>query len=222
MFLPPMYGMVLSLSLLLGFVLARRRLLRRGIPEEIIANLAIFAAPAMLIGARLYHVITDWHLYTAQPVRALFFWNGGFGLWGAAVGGLLVAWWYSKKASYEFLGLANGIAPIILFVIALGRWANVLSGELVPFAYFDSVLSGILFVVVSVLEKKNTFIREHTFLIVLGMYAGSRFVGEFLRTEARLLDVLTVNQVVCLMLLAVVGLRLYLTGSGGKNIIDEL
>jgi len=214
--------MVLSLSLLLGFILARRRLLRRGIPEETIANLAILAAPAMLIGARLYHVVTDWHLYATQPVRALFFWNGGFGLWGAAAGGLLVAWWYSKRASYDFWNLANGIAPVILFVIALGRWANILSGELIPFAYFDSMLSGISFVVVSVLEKKNTFIREHTFLIVLGMYAMARFFGEFLRAEPRILDVLTVNQVVCLMLLVVVGRKLYLTESGGKNIIHEL
>lgn len=219
MTLPSPYGMILSLSLLLGFVLARRRLIQRGIAEDFVASLALLAAPAMLIGARLYHVLTDWHLYQANPISALYFWNGGFGLWGAVAGGLIVVWIYSKKEGYTPEQLLNGIAPIILSVIALGRWGNVLSGELVPFAYFDSMMSGMLFAIVSVWEKKSTYVRENIFWIVLGMYTTSRFVGEFLRSEPRLGDFLTVNQFVCLAILGITVRELYLTWSRGKNII---
>lgn len=221
MSLPSPYGMVLSLSLLLGFILARRRLIRRGIPEAVVANLALLAAPAMLIGARAYHVITDWHIYQADPVSALYFWNGGFGLWGAFAGGLVVVWWYSKRAQYSLIQILNGIAPIILLVVGLGRWGNVLSGELLPFAYYDSAMSIALFFVIIFFEKKNSYVRENTFLIVFGAYAASRFVGEFLRHEPRLWGTLTINQFVCLMILVAVVGKLYLTWPRSKNIIHE-
>lgn len=221
MLLPSPYGMILSLSLLLGFILARRRLIRQGIAEDFVANLALIAAPAMLIGARLYHVLTDWHLYVANPVGALFFWNGGFGLWGAFVGGLAVVWWYSKRAQYSLIQILNGIAPIILLVIGLGRWANVLSGELLPFAYYDSAMSMALFFVIIFFEKRNSYVRENSFLMVLGAYAASRFVGEFLRHEPRLWGALTINQFVCIVILVAVLGKIYLTGPRSKNIIHE-
>ena len=42
--------------------------------------------PFGLVGGRLYHVITDWHLYFGEgrnPVTALYVWRGGLGIWGA-------------------------------------------------------------------------------------------------------------------------------------------
>ena len=43
--------------------------------------------PAGLIGARLYHVITDWKTYFGdggRPVEALYIWQGGLGIPGGA------------------------------------------------------------------------------------------------------------------------------------------
>ena len=45
----------------------------------------MWAVPFGIIGARLYHVITDYDLYFGDgnnPVTALYVWKGGLGIWG--------------------------------------------------------------------------------------------------------------------------------------------
>ncbi len=47
--------------------------------------IAVWAVPAGLIGARLYHVATDWKTYFSaggRPIEALYIWQGGLGIPG--------------------------------------------------------------------------------------------------------------------------------------------
>ena len=80
-----------ALCIIAGIVAAiwigeRRWVSRGGEPGEV-SDLAIWAVPFGLVGGRLYHVITDWHLYFGEdrnPVTALYVWRGGLGIWGEA------------------------------------------------------------------------------------------------------------------------------------------
>ena len=51
------YGIFIATAFFLGTLLASKEAKRRGINEEEIIDLALFAIPAALIGARAYYVI---------------------------------------------------------------------------------------------------------------------------------------------------------------------
>ena len=79
-----------ALSIILGIVAAiwigeKRWVARGGRPGEV-SDVAVWAVPFGVIGGRIYHVITDNHLYFGDggnPVEALYIWRGGLGVWGA-------------------------------------------------------------------------------------------------------------------------------------------
>jgi prolipoprotein diacylglyceryl transferase len=87
--------------------------------------------PLGFVGARAYHVITDYDLYAGDPFPAVFeVWNGGLGIYGAVAGGflgLLVFGWYSGVSP---LVLADAAAPGLLLGQAIGRWGNYFNQEL--------------------------------------------------------------------------------------------
>ena len=54
------YGLCIALGVLAAVWISRRRWARWGGDPEDFTTIALIAVPAGLIGARLYHVITDW------------------------------------------------------------------------------------------------------------------------------------------------------------------
>ncbi len=89
--------------------------------------------PAGLIGARLYHVLTDLDLYFGQgrdAVDALKIWQGGLGIWGAIAGGLFGAWLYTRRHGILLRPLADALAPGLLLAQAIGRLGNYFNQEL--------------------------------------------------------------------------------------------
>lgn len=86
-----------------------------------------------LVGARLYHLWTDWSYYSERAFLDLIaIWNGGLGIYGALAGGLLgFALWkrlFAKRASW--LLLLDAAAFALPFGQAIGRWGNYVNNEL--------------------------------------------------------------------------------------------
>jgi len=106
--------------------------------ESIVAEVAITAVPAGIIGGRIYHVISSPAAYfgsNGQPIDALKIWEGGLGIWGAISIGLLGAFlryrMLQKKLDLpSFSVFADSLAPGILFAQAIGRFGNWFNGEL--------------------------------------------------------------------------------------------
>src|SRR6476661_3360965 len=79
-----------ALAILLGVIVAiwvgDRRWVSRGGAPGTVGDIAVWAVPFGLVGARIYHVITDPELYFSagrNPWAALYIWEGGLGIWGA-------------------------------------------------------------------------------------------------------------------------------------------
>lgn len=94
---------------------------------------AVLVVSAGVVGARLYHLITDWHLYQGQPLlTALATWNGGLGILGALIGGLLglIGWqrWIVPHVSLE--KLLDAAAIVLPLGQAIGRFGNFVNHEL--------------------------------------------------------------------------------------------
>lgn len=104
----------------------------------VVADVAIVAVPAGVIGGRLYHVVTSPELYFSSDGNFLDIfkiWNGGLGIWGAISLGTVGAYvTYERigrrKPLPSFASFAGALAPGLLFAQAIGRWGNWFNGEL--------------------------------------------------------------------------------------------
>ncbi len=82
------YSLIVVTALGVVLWLATKEAVRRGLDEDEFSNLAFLAIPFGIIGARLFHVIDHWpDEYAANPIRALYLWEGGLAVWGAVIGG---------------------------------------------------------------------------------------------------------------------------------------
>ena len=104
----------------------------------VVADVAIFAVPAGVIGGRIYHVLTtpeDYFGRDGNLLDVVKIWNGGLGIWGAISLGAVAAlinyrYMARKKALPSFLVFADAIAPGLLIAQGIGRWGNWFNGEL--------------------------------------------------------------------------------------------
>jgi prolipoprotein diacylglyceryl transferase len=127
------YALCILAGVFLAVWFSNRRWVARGGEEGQIGDLALWAVPAGLIGARVYHVISDHQLYFGEgrdPLDALKVWQGGLAIWGAIAGGVLGAWLYARREGLRLRVLADVVAPSLLLAQALGRWGNWFNQEL--------------------------------------------------------------------------------------------
>jgi len=132
-----------ALAIILGVVAAvwfgERRWAARGGRSGEVGDVALWAVPFGLVGARAYHVATDHALYFSHstapdhnwnPLGALEVWHGGLGIWGGIAGGALGAWIACRRMGIRFRPLADALAPALLLAQAIGRWGNYFNQEL--------------------------------------------------------------------------------------------
>lgn len=121
------YSLFILTGIVLGFLLARPEARRFEISGEELLLSIFYALIPGFIGARLYHVIDLWSsLYAGDPLSALAVWNGGLGILGGLIGGLLGLWvfWRRYQRPVPFLRLLDIYAPSALLGQAIGRFGN--------------------------------------------------------------------------------------------------
>ncbi|MEU0509891.1 prolipoprotein diacylglyceryl transferase [Amycolatopsis sp. NPDC006125] len=126
-----------ALCIIAGIILAiwwgDRRWVQRGGTKGTVVDIAVWAVPFGLVGGRLYHVITDWWRYFGEgkdPVKALYIWDGGLGIWGAIALGAVGAWIGCRRKGVPLPAMADAIAPGIIAAQAIGRLGNYFNQEL--------------------------------------------------------------------------------------------
>jgi phosphatidylglycerol:prolipoprotein diacylglycerol transferase len=125
------YGLCIALGIIAATWLTGRELARKGYDPALALDSLFLVVPLGFVGARIYHVITDYHLYADDPIPGVFaVWNGGLGIYGAVAGGLLglvIFGWYRGVSP---LALADAAAPGLILGQAIGRWGNYFNQEL--------------------------------------------------------------------------------------------
>lgn len=127
------YALCIIAGVIAAIWIGERRWVARGGKPGQVSDIALWAIPFGLVGARLYHVITDWHLYFGEgkePITALYVWQGGLGIWGAIGMGALGAVIGAKVMGIKVLPLVDALAPGLLIAQAFGRWGNWFNQEL--------------------------------------------------------------------------------------------
>jgi prolipoprotein diacylglyceryl transferase len=124
------YGLLIALGVYAAVVITGRRYRRRGGDPDLITGIAVWAVPAGIIGARLYHVATDYELYTHHWVGAFEIWDGGLGIWGGILAGTLVGAFVARRRGADVRLLLDCVAPALPGAQGIGRWGNWFNQEL--------------------------------------------------------------------------------------------
>lgn len=127
------YAIGIIIGALVAIWIGERRFVARGGEAGVISDIAIWAIPFGIVGARMYHVATDPELYFGegrQAIDALKIWEGGLGIWGAIAGGAVGAYIGARQAGVKFSMVADSLAPGLLVAQAIGRMGNYFNQEL--------------------------------------------------------------------------------------------
>ncbi|CAM3887706.1 prolipoprotein diacylglyceryl transferase [Alkalicoccus chagannorensis] len=138
------YGILIGLGAFLGYLLANHEAKKRGLPDDFLADLLLFALPAAIIGARLYYVIFRWEQFADNPLSAVAVWEGGLAIHGGLIGAVLTALWFCRRRGVSFWKVADITAPSILLGQAIGRWGNFMNQEVYGGEVSRSFLEGLL------------------------------------------------------------------------------
>ena len=206
-----MYGVLLAVGVLVATFIGERRWRNRGYPRDGIYDIAFWVVIAGVVGARLYHVITDYQRFEDDPFKAVQIWKGGLGIWGAVIGGGIAVIVITRRRHMDTLAAMDCMAPGIVLAQAIGRWGNWFNQELFgkpttlpwgleislehrPLGYtqyttfqptflYESLWCLAIFGALLLVERRIALRRGQTFALYVVLYTFGRFWFENLRID---------------------------------------
>ena len=125
------YGLMIAIGVIVAARIFSKRLRYLGAGRaDDPAAILVWAVPAGVIGARLYHVATEWERFSDSPQDILLIWKGGLGVPGGILLGVVVAIVVSRRRGIDGHSLLWAAAPAIPVAQAIGRWGNWWNQEL--------------------------------------------------------------------------------------------
>ena len=136
------YAVIILTGAFLAYYLSLRQVKKWGYDEDTFLNFFIMMLPISIVGARIYYVIFEWgNQYAANPISALYVWNGGLAIHGGLIAGVLFGVWYFKRHCINGLRVADAVYPNVILAQAIGRWGNFMNheayGSVVPDSFFN-------------------------------------------------------------------------------------
>jgi len=224
------YSLIVLTAIGVGVWLVAREAVRKGFKKENIYDSAIWIVFGGLLGARLFHVLDHWKdTFAANPIRALYLWEGGLAIWGGVAGGLIVAAILARRKGWRFPRLLDAAAPGLVLAQAIGRVACVITGDAMgkptngplgfaytspnamvpqlgvyytPMPVYEIIVNLAIFALLWSLRRKD-WPDGLLFLIYLTLYSIERFFLAFTSSYQIMAFGLTQSQIVALISLAI-------------------
>jgi phosphatidylglycerol:prolipoprotein diacylglycerol transferase len=229
------YGIIIMLGVIAGTFLAQKEANRKGQDGNHVWDLLVWVLILGIIGARLWHILTPMPdlvakgitplYYLTHPLDAVAVWNGGLGILGGVVGGVLALYLYVRKHHLSFLEWVDILAPSLALGQAIGRWGNFFNQELygapsnLPwaiyidpqhrypgfenFAYYHPLflyeslwnLANMVFLLWLSRRFRERIFPGDIFLVYLVIYPLGRFLLEFMRLDSSMIAGMNINQI---------------------------
>ena len=124
------YGLAIAAGVLVAVAIAQRRWQRAGGDADDIPAVALWAVPAGVVGARAWHVLTDWPRFRGRWWDVFALWEGGLGIPGGILLGTLVGVAVARRRGLAVGRVMDAAAPAIPVAQAIGRLGNWFNQEL--------------------------------------------------------------------------------------------
>ncbi len=127
-----LYGLLIVAGIIASLSVAQR-LKPQNIKKIDLFNILPYILLPAIIGARLYHVIDFFSYYSQKPLQILYIWQGGLGILGAILGGIIGLFIYARKEKLDVKqrkALLNLVSLVMPLGQAIGRLGNYFNQEL--------------------------------------------------------------------------------------------
>jgi phosphatidylglycerol---prolipoprotein diacylglyceryl transferase len=137
------YGLLFALGFVAGIYIVTKMFKREGVNKDLVDSLFLFVVIGTVIGARLGHVFFyDWGYYSKHPAEIIKIWHGGLASHGAAIGIIIMLYFWSKRYSKKSLlwAMDKVVVPTALAGVFI-RTGNLINSEIygnatsVPWAF---------------------------------------------------------------------------------------
>jgi phosphatidylglycerol:prolipoprotein diacylglycerol transferase len=122
------YALIITCGMVLAVLYTIFRAKQIGLTVDDVIDMAIFAIPIGIVGARLYYVITSPESFDSFA-EILNIRNGGLAIYGGIIAGALAVIGVCLYKKIKFFAFADCCTPGIILAQAIGRWGNFMNGE---------------------------------------------------------------------------------------------
>jgi len=207
------YGLVYAFGFLLVHYILIKSIKRhpiKNLPEDKASDMLAWGMVWLVVGARIFHVLTDLPLYLSNPMLIFAIWKGGMAFFGGSIGLTAYLYYFTRKNKIDLFEIAERIIVPIPLILGFGRIANFINAEHIgyitsvpwavkfpgaegfrhPTQIYEAITMFALFFILFLVPKKNTK-RGTLVYLFLSIYGISRFFTEFFRINMVHLGFLT-------------------------------
>jgi phosphatidylglycerol:prolipoprotein diacylglycerol transferase len=226
------YGALMALAFAVGLRVAVLRARSRGLDTHAVLDLGIYVIVAAVVGARLLLLVVDVRRVVADPMEALALARSGGVFYGGLAAAVGVALWQLRRRALPVWATCDVFAPGIAAGHAVGRVGCFCAGccygrptivpwgvtfhdafaaafvgtplgvALHPVQLYEAAAEVAILAALLWIERRGRSFAGRTICVYLALYAGSRFVIEFFRGDARgALGALSTSQVISAVVL---------------------
>ena len=124
------YGAIIAFGLILGVLYACRRSKDFGLKEDDLIDGVLWVTPFAIMCARAYYVIFRWaEEYAANPISALYIWEGGLAIYGGVSGAVIGIIVFCTCRKIKPLVVLDVVSLSFLIGQSIGRWGNFFNRE---------------------------------------------------------------------------------------------
>lgn len=128
-FLLTWHGLFTAIGIATAVFVAAMIAKRRGILEDDVYSIALWAIPGGIVGARLLFVIENLDQFRDAPLDVFALNEGGISVYGGLIGGALAGWGYAWWRKLQMRIFADGAAFGMIAGQAIGRAGDLINGE---------------------------------------------------------------------------------------------
>lgn len=229
------YGILISMGVLVGVLIALRECKRIGFKEDNLLDFLLYAIPSAIVGARAYYVIFSWDYYSKNMNEIINIRNGGLAIHGALIAGAAVSFIFCKARKINPWQILDIVIPSVALGQSIGRWGNFVNQEAYggptdlpwgimvegvkvhPTFLYESIIDLLVFIFLMWFRKNKRKNEGETFALYLVFYSLGRFFVEGLRTDSLMFLNMRVAQLISVGL-AIVGAAIFAMLRKKKNI----
>jgi phosphatidylglycerol---prolipoprotein diacylglyceryl transferase len=124
------YGVLITLGVLVGAIVAQRMAEKRGLNANLLSDMTVWVVAWGVVGARLMYIATSPGQFIGTPfLHWINIREGGISIHGGVIAGIMVILYYQRRYKINFYHYADLMTPGLALGVIGGRIGNFFNGS---------------------------------------------------------------------------------------------